>query len=479
MVLDDLIKANARFVQAGGAGRVDRPRAEPDLLVVAGAGPDLAGLIHPALGLEPGQAVVIQLGGAWGGKEGQELLRSAVLGVHLHGCRQVVVLGASGAADCPPSRRELRRRASEAGIRPGSSEAERLLELANGPNSPSAGVEETVRLLRHSPLLPDDMPVHGCLLDPDTGLLQVIDRDSRGDAARREQVARQPEPSYEQGAPDIPLPELPEIPLPEIPELDIDSLAEPKPPPETRKASEYGQALSDGQKPGPVPFSAMVKMAAPVFEGLDLIEPPRMSAPAISFEVPETAAIQDTGLGELDMPGQPALLGKLEVEARPGVQAVESIRPVEPPKPRPHVQPRVRVQPEQPEVTPLVRGRPMSAGQADTPSVRVDVRAGYYSRAGAEHALDPELQRALLKVARFLGSELTNVDRNQILGRIRRGAISGQETGELLKLLVTPVLRLGKKRYAVINELLKIKEDIPRLGRDVALALLEQTLKGL
>jgi len=70
------------------------------------------------------------------------------------------------------------------------------------------------------------------------------------------------------------------------------------------------------------------------------------------------------------------------------------------------------------------------------------------------------------------------VDRNQIMGRIRKAARQNQQTGELLKLMIGPVLKLGKKRYAVINELLKIKEELPRQAPDVAVALLEEVLTG-
>jgi hypothetical protein len=44
--------------------------------------------------------------------------------------------------------------------------------------------------------------------------------------------------------------------------------------------------------------------------------------------------------------------------------------------------------------------------------------------------------------------------------------------------MIGPVLKLGKKRYAVINELLKVKEDLPRLDPEVSVAILNQIPSG-
>lgn len=240
------------------------------------------------------------------------------------------------------------------------------------------------------------------------------------------------------------------------------------------------------------------------FETIAQVDESHVAIAPVEFKVPEPAAIQDTGLGDAQAmrPGQPkveqewfdhGLEPRQDVQARPDVGDREILEPVQPRRPKPKPAPARK--PERPEVTPIVRQaqaplgeRVLDMGQAEPPpkasqktksiGPKVDIKAGYVAKDGTEFPLDPELQRALLKVARFLTSEFAAVDRNQIMGRIRKAARQNQQTGELLKLMIGPVLKLGKKRYAVINELLKIKEELPRQAPDVAVALLEEILTG-
>ncbi len=510
MGLIEALRANAEFI-ADGLPPTARSEAGATL-VIADSNPDLAGVLADALGIERGQAVVIQLAGAWGGRDGQELLRSVALGLHVHGCSEILVVGSDSAAGVP-DRRQLKEILKGRGLDPDGPQAEQLLDLARGPADPQDGVRDTVRLLRTSPLVPEDTPVHGCILQAGSGLLKVIDQDPAIASGKKKKKAQRAKAEAADPL-DIPLPELPDIPLPDIPALDLDNLTAPSPPPIKKKSSAAADYGSKGS--GPVSMEEMHKMADA--EGMPA--PQGMAAPTdagagwqpftttgpkdapvvqmadVEFQVPETAAIQDTGLGRAEdmRPGQP----EIEQEwFEGGGQAQEGVRPLPQPPKRPKPKPAPARKPERPEVTPIIRQaqaplgeRVLEFGEAEPPKPKpkkkqqrsrgpkVDIKAGYVAKDGAEFPLDPELQRALLKVSRFLASEFAAVDRNQIMGRIRKAAHQNQQTGELLKLMIGPVLKLGKKRYAVINELLKIKEELPRQAPDVAVALLEETLTG-
>ena len=506
MRLNEVIRRNAAFVQQGLPKKASDGRGR--LLVVAASCPEMAGLLDLALGLEPLGAVVVQLSGAWGGKDGEELMRSVALGLYIHGCDEILVLGASQAADCPPKRQEIKKTMKAAGFKHDSRDSEKILALAQGPNSTDAGVAETVRLLKHSPYVPASVPVHGAILELDTGLLRLTDKDETRLQAGVQTRGRQVEKTSTSPVDDLPLPELPEIPLPELPELDLDALmasasaSEDKPKP-SKKASEYGQSQSGDFKAGPVGLETL-KIAPSTLPQAQKLEPlvpaPMGASPGAAFELPKSVDIQDTGLGSYDhlMPGQPEdLLAMPSKPARPDVKArpSQTRKPKRKPKPKPSVSPRPRVRIERPEVTTIAHQRASHAlamqpmGERvldfgdDTPAdeapVRVDIRGGYVSQDGMESPLDADLQRALIKLTRFLADEFSHAEREDIRERIRRATQQGQDMGELIKLMISPVLKLGKKRYAVINELLKVKEDLPRQTRQVAVALLDETIKGV
>lgn len=495
MSLTEILRRNAAFVKEQGSRPA--PEEDPDdrILVVSTCGPAVTGLLEPALGLRRGQACVVRLASAWGGREGRDLLRSAALAVHASGCREILVVGEAGCPYSPVDRNLVRNSLQEHELEDRLQQD--ILEDLRGPSSPNAAVMETVRLLRHAEWKPAEVPVHGCLLDPRTGGLRIADQD---------RSVRHP-PTIEASVPasgqDMPLPALPEIALPEIPPFDPDALvaaseAEDKPEPEKRTPKvAYGNRAGAG----PVAFSDLKSM--PEMADLQAGTTSRIAAsvqisgtgfqkPDINVEVPQAAQIQDTGLA-----ATPDVIARRDVQAREDTPVPDSEPPPTPrraaqTRPRPVHRPRPPAQPvEQPQVTPVAHApaqpplgervvelEPTPSAPRDRGDLEVDIQRGYVTHRGHEYPIDPELQRALLKVQRFLASELTNEQRGHIIGQVQRGQAGGRPFGELLKMMIAPVLKLGKKRYAVINELLKIKEELPRQDPDVSTAILVSVLRG-
>jgi hypothetical protein len=356
-------------------------------------------------------------------------------------------------------------------------------------------VLEVVRMLRASEALPDDCAVHGCMLDTGTYAIRVIDQDH---AAGEPPVEAVIQPS---GVGVVPLPELPDISLPEIPELDLDALTATvtEPPPKVN--------MDYGKRGGAVGFtelkdlpeakaflsdSHITSAPAPVSTGIGF------EMPKISFEVPEGAQIQDTGLKMPEiLPEEPPDLealasvqakqrvrAKARRQTKASVTAQESVRAQEKIRrekkrsriERPKKTPTQQIPPQRPLGEQLISFE--KKAPKDDRSVRVDLPRGFVGVRGADLPLAPDLQRALLKVQRFLANQFSAQDRRRIIERVRLGAQSGTPFGELLKMMIAPVLKLGKKRYAVINDLLKIKEDLPRQDPEVSVALLMEILGG-
>jgi carbonic anhydrase len=491
MSLAEILRKNAMFVGEGGARtKRERRQAPPQLLVIGCSCSDVTRKLEPALALEAGEACVIRTAGAWGGSGGEEILRSVVLALHQTGCKEILVVGHDGCAYAPASRARVRESMKQSGAIAGfTKRREGLLETIRGPSSPEAGVIEVVRMLRNSDAVPGDCAVHGCMLDTDTFAVRIIDRDQ---AAGEPPVEAAAGPS---GPTDIPLPELPDIPLPELPPFDLDALtASTLAEPPEKTTIQYAKSKTAG----PVSFSEMQQMPESMAFHSDshLISAPApistgigFQMPDISFEIPEGAKIQDTGLPmpEILPTADEDLRAAPSVEAKARVTAKESVKHKERIRSRPQAR---KSSVERPRKTPTVQhaapqpplGERLITFEKEPPptqrSVRVDLPGGFVGVRGSDLPLAPDLQQALLKVQRFLSTEFSAQDRRRIIERIALGSQSGTPFGELLKLMIAPVLKLGKKRYAVINDLLKIKEDLPRQDPEVSVALLIAVLRG-
>ncbi|HUU04056.1 MAG TPA: hypothetical protein VM425_21645 [Myxococcota bacterium] len=496
MPLADILKSNAAFVRRQKGARGERP-VSGRTLVITDSGPELTGLIEPALGLAPGEASVIRIAGAWGARGGEELYRSVAIALYVYNCREIIVVGQTECRCCPADRSTLRKNMGRAGLLANlPDEGGNLLSSLRGPGSVEIALRETVSVLRRT-LVTGGIPVFGCLLDIDTGALRVVIDDP---------TAAAPEPISEDvmagsaDIPEIPLPELPEIILPDIQTFDLDALTQLSSEPTPKKKSPPAASLVEGS--GPVSFADLADMpaafaASPRAAFRPPISEEAIQVPHIQFNIPRAAKIQDTGMAPLeDITARADISSGADIEA---MRRVDSIRETsrtrnEPPRPR---RPRPkRAEPERPAVTPLVplatAQKPLgerelsfdsneatpTAGDTRANQTRVDLRGGYVQHGGSEFPLDPQLQAALLKVAQFLGREFSGQQRGKLISHVRRGASAGQSVGEMLKVVIGPVLKLGKKRYAIINELLKMKEELPRQDPSIAEALIEGILSN-
>jgi carbonic anhydrase len=494
MPLADILKNNAEFVRRGGGAGGSRP-ALGRTLIITDSDPELTGLIEPALGLTPGTASLIRIAGAWGTRGGDEIFRSVAIALYMYDCREVLVVGQSRCKCCPAPRSTLRRNMARAGLLAElPDDGENLLASLRGPGSVEIAVRETVSVLRKS-MVAGDIPIYGCLLDMETGALRIMQNDPG--TSKPKQLSK----DAETGSTDIPqiaLPDLPEISLPEIPTFDFDALTQ-----ETVESQPTAESSSQArvvEGSGPVSFSDLAKMpdafaASPKPAFIHPVSEDAIQVPKIKFRVPQGAKIQDTGMAPIeDIAAKTDITAQADIEAMRRVDSIRETSRARKKTPRPRRPRPQRATPEQPAVTPLVPLSPaqkplgereISFGRDEaTPTPRdahdkrprVDLHGGYVQLGGSEFPLDPQLQSALLKIAQFLGREFSGQQRGQLIGRVRRAASAGQSVGEMLKVVIGPVLKLGKKRYAIINELLKMKEELPRQDPDIAEVLIEGIL---
>jgi carbonic anhydrase len=186
MVIDEILDHNERFVQQNTLSSIGHaPRRR--MAVVTCMDCRLVQMFEQALGLERGDVLELRTAGATISKPerasgGSDLIRSLAGGIYLLGVREVAVIGHTqcGLAHANPT--ALTASMQALGVDPQALiEKEKLDNVRGLMNWLGAfddvhiNVKEVVNVIRDSPYLPK-IPVHGLVIDINTGELEVVDR---------------------------------------------------------------------------------------------------------------------------------------------------------------------------------------------------------------------------------------------------------------------------------------------------------------
>jgi carbonic anhydrase len=187
--LPEILSHNAQFVR----NRQYEPFvAEPfpgkKLAVLTCMDTRLIELLPRAMNLRSGSAKIIKNAGAIVSHPFGSVMRSILVAVYELNCAEVAVVGHYGCGMTGLSCEGVLKKAVQRGI---PQVTLKTLEHAGidlqswlkGFDSPEDGVRQSVSVIRQHPLLPPDVPVHGLMICPQTGRLDLlIDGDSAGNA---------------------------------------------------------------------------------------------------------------------------------------------------------------------------------------------------------------------------------------------------------------------------------------------------------
>ena len=186
MVIDEILAHNQRFVQEKPLpiiGHTPRKR----MAVVTCMDCRLVQMFEQALGLERGDVLELRTAGATISKPEREgaandLIRSLAGGIYLLGIREVAVIGHTqcGLAHANPI--VLTASMQAQGVDPqqliqdeGLEGTQGLMDWLGAFDDVHVNVRDVVNVIRNSPYLPK-IPVHGLVIDIETGKLEMVDR---------------------------------------------------------------------------------------------------------------------------------------------------------------------------------------------------------------------------------------------------------------------------------------------------------------
>lgn len=175
-LLDDVLAHNRRFVAETEPGKLGRMPAKK-VVVLTCMDTRIVELLEPAMGIKRGDANIIKNVGATMPASDRGVLRSLAVAIHGLGCEEVFVIGHR---DCGLEGLDpvgFKQSMIDRGVPYPAIVS--LTSDFDGWLGAFDNVEDNVRQvadsLKDNPLIPDDVPVHALVIDPNTGKLDNVE----------------------------------------------------------------------------------------------------------------------------------------------------------------------------------------------------------------------------------------------------------------------------------------------------------------
>ncbi len=178
MLLENMLEYNRKFVEDGQPIREPSLYPNKNAVVLTCMEPQIESLLRNALDLQDGDVEMIKNAGGFVSDPYDSVMRSLLIAVYERRADEVFVIGHYGCwmkdfdAEAAIERMKLQGVSEES--MEGFNNNKGLAEWLNGSQQVEEMVRTSVSTIENHPLLPEDTPVHGLIVDPSTGKLDVI-----------------------------------------------------------------------------------------------------------------------------------------------------------------------------------------------------------------------------------------------------------------------------------------------------------------
>ena len=185
--LPEILAHNAAFVKNKEyEAFLTSPLPNKRLVIITCMDTRLVELLPKAMGLRNGDVKMIKTAGAIVSHPFGSVMRSVLVAVYQLEAYEIAVVGHHGCGMTGLSPGTVLEKARQRGISPDTFQTLMhagvdLQQWLTGMESPRAGVLASVKMIRDHPLLPQDVAVHGLIMDPETGRLEMLSPGEEGD----------------------------------------------------------------------------------------------------------------------------------------------------------------------------------------------------------------------------------------------------------------------------------------------------------
>nr|WP_242829581.1 carbonic anhydrase [Clostridium sp. Ade.TY] len=178
--LDEILVYNKEFVENGYYEKYKADKnPNKKLVVLSCMDTRLTELLPKAMNIKNGDAKIIKNAGAAIMHPFGSIMRSIIVAIYEFGAEDIVVVGHSGCGMSNLNSKDILEKVKERGI-----SEETIGTIKNcgvdvnkwlrGFESVEESVRESVNSIENHPLIPSDVNIHGLIMDPYTGKLDVI-----------------------------------------------------------------------------------------------------------------------------------------------------------------------------------------------------------------------------------------------------------------------------------------------------------------
>lgn len=171
-LLDEILAANKAFLTANWKVS-EKPRRKVAIFTCMDT--RLVELLEPAMGISRGDAHIIKNAGNILVDPKGGVVRSLVVSVYTLAVEEILVVGHQDCGMAKLSISKLEHAMLARGISPSIlDDIQGLHDWIGAFADPADNVRKVVRLIRASPMLPNDVPIHGLLIEPESGALTLL-----------------------------------------------------------------------------------------------------------------------------------------------------------------------------------------------------------------------------------------------------------------------------------------------------------------
>ena len=174
-LLDSIVEANKKFVRPDFLPPLPK-NPQRQFAIFTCMDTRLVDFLEPAMGIKRGDAKVIKNAGNTVIDPNGGVIRSLVAAIFMLGVDEVMVIGHLDCGMSSVDAAQLKMQMVERGIDPKAinSLVPDLAQWLGAFSCPGENVERVVAIIRESPLIPRDVPIHGLIFCPNDGHLEVV-----------------------------------------------------------------------------------------------------------------------------------------------------------------------------------------------------------------------------------------------------------------------------------------------------------------